>query len=141
MTATTVPTTTGSSTRTTTSGRYVRAGLLSGLIASALVVVLAVAADVAGVSFEVEGEAIPLLGFAQITFLSALLGVGLAAAYSRWASRPRRTFLVTTVVLTAVSCVPPVAFPFATSGKVALEVLHLAAAAIIIPAIANRLAD
>ena len=141
MTATTVPTLSDTTSSTRTSGRYVRAGLVSGLIAAVVVVALAAAADALGASFEVEGEAIPLVGFAQITFLSALIGTGLAAAFSRWARRPRHTFVVTAVVLTVVSLAPPVLFGFAASGAVALEVLHLAAAAIIIPAIASRLAD
>ncbi len=59
---------------------------------------------------------------------------------SRTARRPRRTFVRTTVVLTALSLVPDVIADAAPATKALLMLTHLVAAAIVIPAVARRLA-
>ena len=55
--------------------------------------------------------------------------------------RPRRTFVSTTLVLTALSFVPDVLADAQASTKLTLMLTHVVAAAIVIPALASRLAD
>ena len=86
-----------------------RTTVTSGAIAAAGTTAVAAAADVAGVPFAIDGEVIPLLGFAQLTLIGAVMGGLLAAAVNRYATSPRRTFTAVAAVLTALSCVPSVA--------------------------------
>ncbi|WP_345482543.1 DUF6069 family protein, partial [Actinopolymorpha pittospori] len=60
-------------------------------------------------------------------------------ALARWARHPRRTFLRTTVVLTALSLVPDAIADASSPTKALLMLTHLVAAAIVVPAIARRL--
>ncbi|MGH9134188.1 MAG: DUF6069 family protein [Ilumatobacteraceae bacterium] len=139
-TATTFPTLHGTSIeQVQTAGRYGRAGALAGLAASGAVVAGAAVARQIGVDLQIDDKPIPLLGFAQVTFFFALVGIVLAAVLVRRAHRPRHTFVVTTVALTVLSLVPPVLVAADTATKVALEVLHVVAAAIVVPVIAARL--
>lgn len=115
-------------------------GLGATVVASAVVTVLAVAASAAGVSFETASGTIPLAGYAQLTALFSLIGVAMAAVMARVARRPRRTFVVTTVVLTAASFVPDVTFGFDAASAVVLMLMHVVAAVIVIPVLARRLA-
>lgn len=86
------------------------------------------------------GEEIPVGGFAMSIVLWSAVGVVLAGALARWAKRPAHTFVVTTVVLTALSLVPAaMANETTTATKVVLVLTHLLTAAIVIPAIASRL--
>ncbi|GAA2985544.1 hypothetical protein LV75_005308 [Actinokineospora diospyrosa] len=65
----------------------------------------------------------------------------LALLVARYAKDAARTYLRTTVVLTALSLAGPLAAAdTATSTKVVLVVAHLLAAAIVIPPVARRLA-
>ncbi|MGE3286833.1 MAG: DUF6069 family protein [Pseudonocardia sp.] len=117
-------------------------GLGAAAVASVATTALAAVASAAGVSFAgPTGESIPLLGFAQLTFVFSLLGVGMAAVMARTARRPRSTFVRTTVVLTVLSCVPDVTFGFDAPSAVTLMALHVVAAVIVVPVLANRLAD
>ncbi|WP_328529283.1 DUF6069 family protein [Nocardioides sp. NBC_00368] len=115
-------------------------GLGATVVASAVVTVLAVVASAAGVSFETASGTIPLAGYAQLTAFFSLIGVAMAAVLARVARRPRRTFVVTTVVLTVASLVPDVTFGFDAASAVVLMLLHVVAAAIVIPVLARRLA-
>ena len=90
---------------------------------------------------EVGGQAIPLLGFAQITFVAAIIGTVLAVVLSHRANRPQRTFLVTTIALTALSIVPDVLADAHTATRITLALTHVVAAAIVIPALSSRLSD
>jgi hypothetical protein len=90
------------------------------------------------VSFEIEGEMIPIYGFAQLTLIGAVIGGVLVAALNRWSGSPRTRFVQTTVVLTIVSCVPSVAMPDDIATQIALVALHLLAAAIIVPVLARH---
>lgn len=112
-------------------------------VAAMLVAAVARAADVPLRIAEKKGEAaeaIPLGGFATVTLASTAVGVVLAIALARWAKRPARTFVVTTVVLTAISFAGPFALGHATTAtRVVLELTHVVAAAIVIPALAIRL--
>ncbi len=123
-------------------------GLLLGGLAVAVVATLATTLVAAvlravGVDFDLPdgGESIPLMGFTTVTFGFSVVGVALAAALRRWSRHPRTTFVRVTVALTALSLVPPF-FQDADAGTVVgLVLLHLTAAAIVIPALARRLGD
>jgi peptidoglycan/LPS O-acetylase OafA/YrhL len=126
---------------TATSGRYVRAGVVAGLAAAAANLAVAAVARQFDVDLKIDSEAIPLLGFPQVTLMAAVVGVVLAAVLARRARHPRHTFVVTTVILTALSLMPPVLVEASTATRLVLEVTHLLAAFVVIPAIAARLAD
>jgi hypothetical protein len=79
--------------------------------------------------------------FAMGVLTCALWGTALAVLIARYATRPARVYLLTTVTLTAVSMVAPFsAADTATSTKFALAGGHILVAAIIIPAVTRRLA-
>ena len=116
-----------------------RTGLKAGLVAAVATTAIALVGDAAGVSFEVDGEAIPVLAFAQMTLIGAVLGVLLAKALRRWAKHPQSTFVRTTVALTALSVVPDLTMGFDAASAATLIGIHITAAAIIIPRLAARL--
>lgn len=130
--------------QTTTTASSIRAltvtGVAAAAAASAATMAVAAAGRAAGTSLEVGGAAIPVAGFAVLTALCSLVGLVLAAVLSRVARHPRRTFVRTTVVLTALSLVPDVIADAAPATKALLMLTHLVAAAIVIPAVARRLA-
>lgn len=117
-------------------------GLGAAAVASIATTGLAALASVAGVSFaDPTGAGIPVAGFAQVTFVLAVIGVGIAAAIARTARRPRSTFVKTTVTLTAASFMPDVTFGFDAPSAVTLMALHVVAAVIVVPILANRLVE
>jgi hypothetical protein len=124
-------------------------GLAATAAAAIVVTAIAALASRAGVSFVDPAHPdlpIPLLGFAELTVVFSLLGVGLAAIFARKARRPRSTFVRTTLVLLALSVLPDFGilpgFPaFDTATALTLAALHLVAAAIVIPVLAGRLAE
>ena len=146
MTATTTfspssPTTTPD-TRPSVSAKAIwRTGAVAGLAASVATSAFAAGAHALDVSLEVGGKAIPVLGFGQLTFVFTMIGTLIAAVLSSRASRPRHTFVVTTLVLTALSVVPDVLADAQTATRLTLALTHVIAAAIVIPAISSRLAD
>jgi Family of unknown function (DUF6069) len=115
------------------SGSLLRSTVLIGLASAALVTVLAAVLHGAGVSFEIDGEMIPLDGFALLTFMGAVVGGLLLAALNHWSNAVPRRFLLATAALTALSCIPSLALPDDTGTKVALVALHLLAASVIVP--------
>lgn len=125
--------------RATANRAFWRPAGLAAVGAAAATTAVAAIARAAGVSLTIDGEAIPLAGFAQLTLMCTVLGIGLAAAMRRWARRPRRTFVVTTVVLTALSFVPDLVVLASLGTRAALITTHLVAAAIVIPVLAARL--
>jgi amino acid transporter len=138
-----VPTRTSPSASTPTVARQPvwKHGVAAAVVASAATTVLAAVASAAGVSFaDSTGASIPLAGFAQLTLVFSLVGVGIAAVMARKARRPRRTFVRTTVVLTVLSFVPDLTFGFDAGSAATLIALHIIAAAIVVPALAGRLA-
>ena len=147
MTATTTPVTT--STTSTTRGRSPksvpslwRPGMRAGLAAAVATMAVAAVAHAAGVSLETEpGQAIPLIGFGQLTLFFTAIGVLIARTLRRRAHRPRTTFTRTTIALTALSIVPDVVLSAGASTKVTFALTHVVAAAIVIPALASRLSD
>jgi hypothetical protein len=145
MTATAIalPTTTSTGTDPTEPRTAVRpvwtTGIAAGLTASVATTAIAGIAHAAGVSLAVGGQAIPLLGFAQMTLLATMVGSLLAAAFARRADRPQRSFVVTTIALTVLSIVPDVVADAHASTRMTLALTHVVAAAIVIPALAARL--
>ena len=116
-------------------------GLAAGLAASVATAATAGVAHAAGVSLAVGGQAIPLPGFAQMTILGATIGTLLAAVFARRATRPERSFVVTTIALTVLSIVPDVLADAHASTRLTLALTHVVAAAIVIPALASRLSE
>lgn len=134
MTATLIETPTG----TAVSTRPLwKAGAVSGLVAAAATTTIAAVTG----PLEISGEAIPVYAFAQLTLIAVLVGTFLATRLVRRARTPRRTFVVTTVALTAGSLVPDVLADATTGTRLTLMATHLIAAAIVIPALATRLSD
>jgi hypothetical protein len=136
MTATLTSTTIQS--RATTS--LWRAGLAAAGVAALATTVVAVVARAAGVSFETApGEAIPLAGFAELTILFSVIGIGIAALIRRRSSRPRTTFVRVAIALTALSVVPDLTTSFDAGSRISLMLAHTIAASIVIPVVARRL--
>ena len=127
---------TSATTRPATSLR--RTTVRSGLVAAAVTTAAAAAVHGAGVSFEIEGEMIPLLGFAQMTFLGAVLGGLIVAGLNRWSGSARTRFVQVAAALTALSCVPSVAMPDDAGSVITLVALHVLAAVLIVPALARH---
>ena len=137
-------TATVATTTTTTTRRFplLKTGAAAGAVTAVTTTVLAAVARGVGVSFaDSTGAAIPLLGFTQVTFVCALLGVALAAGIRRRAAHPQRTFTRTAWTLAVVSCVAPTLIGLSASSVGVLMVLHLVAAAMIIPALSSRLPE
>jgi uncharacterized protein DUF6069 len=143
MTATT--TTAGTTTTTTRTApsrtaALIGTGLAAAAAASVATMSVAAAGRATGVSLEVDGAPIPVSGFGVLTAVFSVIGLILAGILSRVARHPRRAFLRTTVVLTALSLVPDVIVGAAPATKALLILTHLVAAAIVIPTVARRLA-
>jgi hypothetical protein len=135
-------TTTADTTGATTStiGALIRTGVIAAVAASAATMAVAAAGHAAGISLDIAGAPIPVAGFGMLTAAFSLIGVVIAAVLSRFARRPRRTFVRTTVVLTVLSLVPDVIADAGAATRMLLMLTHLVAAAIVIPAVARRLA-
>ncbi|MEU4530232.1 DUF6069 family protein [Micromonospora ureilytica] len=135
-------TATANTTRATTStvGALIRAGAVATVAASAATMAVAAVGQLAGVSLDVGGAPIPVMGFGVLTAAFSLIGLIIAALLARFARRPRRTFVRTTVVLTVLSLVPDVIADAGVATKALLMLTHLVAAAIVIPGVARRLA-
>ncbi|WP_262283966.1 DUF6069 family protein [Micromonospora sp. MA102] len=134
-------TTTANTTHATAStvGALIRSGVVAAAAASAATMAVAAAGHAAGVSLDLAGAPIPVAGFGVLTAVFSLIGVLIAALLSRFARRPRPTFVRTTVLLTVLSLVPDVIVDAGAATRVLLMLTHLVAAAIVIPAVARRL--
>ncbi|GLY80537.1 DUF6069 family protein [Actinoallomurus iriomotensis] len=115
-------------------------GLTTTALAAVATSAIAAAGKAAGISLAVGGAPIPVPGFATLTVIFSVVGLVLALVLARTARRPRTMFVRTTLVLTALSLVPDVLADASAATKALLMLTHLAAAAIVIPAIARRLA-
>ena len=113
-------------------------GTLAAMVATTLV---AAVAKAAGVDFEVSGsnESIPLSGIAFVTGVFSGVGTLIAVALLHWSARPAERFVWTAASLTAVSLVPPILAGANAGTSAALVVLHLVAAAVMIPSLARSL--
>ncbi|BDH55822.1 DUF6069 family protein [Tsukamurella sp. PLM1] len=118
-----------------------RHGVAAAVVASVTTTAIAAVASAAGVTFAgPDGSAIPLLGFAELTMVFSLIAVGIAAVLARRARHPRSTFVRTCVTLLVLSFVPDVTFGFDAASAAVLILTHVVAAAIVVPALARRLA-
>ena len=138
MTATVLHTGT---TEATTRRPLLKAGARAGAVAAVATTAVAAVARAIDIPLDIEGEAIPLAGFAQMTLLWTAVGVFIAWACRRRASNARQTFVRITLALTALSFVPDVTAQTGTATKVTLMLTHIVAAAIVIPALSRRLSE
>jgi hypothetical protein len=116
-----------------------RVGAVAGVGAAVANFAIAIVARAADIPLELGGEAIPALGFAQVTLMCAVLGIGLAAVFARTSRHARRAFTVTATALTVASLVPPLLVDASTATRLVLELTHLVAAVIVVPTLASRL--
>jgi hypothetical protein len=121
-------------------GTLTTTGVAAATVASAATMTVAAAGHALGISLDMSGAPIPVTGFGVLTAGFSLIGLVLAVALARWARRPQRTFVRTTVVLTALSLVPDAIADAGSATKALLMLTHLVAAAIVVPAVARRLA-
>ncbi|WP_242910908.1 DUF6069 family protein [Actinomadura terrae] len=138
---------TAASVRDLTSRPLWLVGAVAGAAASAATEVYGLVARAAGVPMEAGGigaataDPVTVGMFAMGTVICTTLGTVLALVLARYASRPARIFVTVAVALTAVSLFSPLAAgDTAVSTKIMLCLSHVLAAAIVIPAIARRLA-
>jgi Family of unknown function (DUF6069) len=120
--------------------RLVRTGALASVGAAAATVLFALVLEAIDVPLEVDGDEIPIPGFAFATLVGSVVGILLALAFARWARRPARTFAITTVALGLASFVPVLTADADTATQVGLALSHVVAAAVVIPALAVALA-
>jgi Family of unknown function (DUF6069) len=124
---------------TAPTGSLVGTGVIAAALASGTTTIVAAAGHAVGISLDVGGAPIPVLGFAVLTACFSLVGLVLAAVLSHAARRPRSTFVRSTVVLTMLSLMPDVIADATPATKALLMLTHLVAAAIVIPTVARRL--
>ena len=118
-----------------------RAGAAAGAAAAVATTVIAVIARSFDVPVAIENKPIPVAGFAQLTLICALIGTGIAILLSRRAKRARPLFVRIAMTLTVLSVVPDLTVNTDTATRVTLIATHIVAAAIVIPALARRLAN
>ena len=121
-------------------GSLLLAGSLATVAAAVATAALAAAGQAIGISTDVGGAPIPASGFAVLTVIFAVIGLGIATALRRFAGHPRTAWLRTTLALTVLSFVPDLLADAAVATKVLLIATHVVAAAIVIPTVARRLA-
>jgi len=122
-------------------------------VASAVALVVTelygLAARLAGVPMSAAGFGQPKAGpvtaasFAMGVVICAFWGTVLAVVIARFARKPARVYLITTIALTAVSLFAPLSAAdtaTSTSTKLTLAAGHILVAAIIIPPVTRRLA-
>lgn len=86
-------------------------------------------------------KSIPMTGYAMGTLMCTAIGIVLAIALARWTRRPAQIFVAATVALTLISFAGPITTSNATTAtRLVLASTHVAAATIVIPALARRLA-
>ena len=126
--------------RITSTRSLLGAGAVATVVASAATPVVAAAGLAAGISLDIAGAPIPVPGFATLTAFFSVIGLAIAVVLARMARHPRRVWIRTTVALTALSLVPDLIVAAAPATKALLMLTHLVAAAIVVPAVARRLA-
>ena len=137
MTATAIPYATTSQ---SPAGRSVaRTAATFGAGAAAVTTAIGAVAKAADVPLVVGEMEIQIPMFAVFTLIGAALGAVIAAQAQKRASQPRSTFVIATLVLTALSVIPDLTADATTATKLTLVGAHLVAAAVIIPALAARL--
>lgn len=132
--------TTSTPAATPTVGSLLLAGSAATVTAAVATALAAAAGEAVGIRTAVSGTPIPASGFAVMTAIFSVLGLVIAVALRRFARRPRTAWLRITVALTVLSFVPDVLADAAVATKILLMLTHVVAAAIVIPAVARRLA-
>jgi hypothetical protein len=118
-----------------------RTGARAGVVAAVATTAIAGTALAFDVPVEVGGEQIPPAGFALLTLVCVAIGMLIAKGLTRWAARPQRTFVATTVALTTLSFVPDLTADATTATRLVLMATHLVAATIVIPTVARQLPE
>jgi hypothetical protein len=137
-TITTSPSTT--TTAQTPAGRSIwRTAGITGAIAAVATTAIGAVAKAADVPLVIGDMEIQAPAFALFTLVGAVLGAVIATQLQKRSGQPRRAFVISTVVLTALSVLPDITGEATTATKVTLIGAHLVAAAVIIPALAARL--
>ncbi len=132
--------TTTTSPSTSTSDRLIwRTAAIAGVIAAVGTTAIGAIAKAADVPLRLGEFQIQVPAFAMFTLIAAAIGGLIASQLRKRVGQPRRTFLIATVVLTALSFVPDLAADATTATKLTLVGAHVVAAAVIIPALAGRL--
>lgn len=121
-------------------GSMLLAGGAATVAASVATAAVAAGGQAIGISTAVSGAPIPITGFAVLTAIFSVLGLLIATALRRFARHPRTAWVRITVALTVLSFVPDVLADAAVSTTMLLILTHVVAAAIVIPAVARRLA-
>jgi hypothetical protein len=116
------------------SRRLLQVGAFAGAAAALCTTIVAAIAIAAGVSLEIDAQAVPIAAFAWWTLVGAAVGVMLARFL-----RERRRFVAVTTILAGLSLIPAIAAPDHTATKAVLVGAHLLAAGIIIPTLGWRL--
>lgn len=132
--------TTDTATTAAGTGSLLLHGAAASVLAAAATSAVAAAGTAVGIGTDVAGAPIPVSGFAVLTLVFAVVGLVIAVALRRFARRPRTAWLRTTATLTVLSFVPDVLVDATVATKALLILTHVVAAAIVIPAVARRLA-
>ena len=140
MTTTTTRSQSTITTAPTSAGRSIwRTAAIVGVIAAVATTAIAAVAKAADVPLVAGDMEIQIPMFAVFTLIGAALGAVIATQLQKRNGQPRRAFVITTVVLTALSLLPDITADATTATKLTLIGAHLVAAAVIIPALAARL--
>jgi hypothetical protein len=115
-------------------------GASATVAAAAATTVVAAAGQAVGIGTAVAGATIPATGFAVLTAIFSVAGLVIATVLRRFARHPRSAWIRTTVALTVLSFVPDLMADAGVATKMLLMLTHVVAAAIVIPAVARRLA-
>jgi Family of unknown function (DUF6069) len=134
-------TSTSDITTTTKSKGMLRTGAAAGAVAALATTVIVVIAKSLDVPVAIENKPIPIAGFAQLTFVCALMGTGIAALLTRRSNKARPLFIRIATALTVLSVVPDLTVNTDTATRITLIATHVVAAVIVIPVLARRLAN
>jgi Family of unknown function (DUF6069) len=146
MTTTSTPASTSGTAAVRTRWPVAGVSLAAGAAALAVIEVYGTIARAAGVPLRAASfgaHAATQVNAGWLAFgvaLGVFWGTVLAVVFARWAARPARAFLATTLPLLALSLIGPLTANATTATRLTLACGHLIAAAIIIPAVTRRLA-
>lgn len=139
----TVPTATATATDSAavpSLGSLLLTGAAATVVAALAAAGTALTGGAVGVGAEIAGAPIPTSGFAVLTVVFSVVGLVIATVLRRLARRPRTAWIRITVALTVLSFVPDVLADAPVATRVLLMLTHVVAAAVVIPAVARRLA-
>jgi peptidoglycan/LPS O-acetylase OafA/YrhL len=126
----------------TTTKDTLRSAVIAIVGAGALNTVIALIAKAIDVPMQVKGfgadvrEDIPVFAYFVSTVFASVLGIGLALLMKRF-GQTQRKFMIVAGVLAVLTLLSPLFADATTATKVVLEVTHIVAAVIIIPALAR----